>query len=324
MNFQNTILYRYEPSSVRSLRLRGQWTPFFDEAFGDNEARQETPIGQQPSTFRIVTYNIWFDAALKPQRTAELLSLLASSNFDVCCLQEATQSFEEALRSDPYAQKNWVITSYADQEQTTRSWYGTITLFRKEALWDKWRAEAKLAMFRHSEYQRCLLVLSLTAPDGKEYRIGNVHLDLMADKRRAQLEECAAALTEGTPFVSVLCGDTNIEHYDDLSPMFSAGFVDSGSPVPPSEAPDHDSDPALDNPTFGLWGVKIDGVKPKYFVRRIDYILVKGSASPTNYRVLGDQPIPREKLAGTGADVDEEMHIYASDHLGVCVDLVVN
>src|ERR1700722_19491104 len=65
--------------------------------------------GPPNSQLRVLTFNIWFEAIFKEQRTREVIRLIQELNPDVCCFQEDTPMFEDILRRDPHWRKSWTM-----------------------------------------------------------------------------------------------------------------------------------------------------------------------------------------------------------------------
>jgi endonuclease/exonuclease/phosphatase family metal-dependent hydrolase len=136
-------------------------------------------------------------------------------------------------------------------------------------------------------------------------------LDLNLHHRASQLREALSALSEPALNGAVLCGDTNISSRTEVGLLIDAGFVDSASVGPVG---------SLEQPTYGDWGVQTQGKPNKNFIRRLDYVLAKGLKAQS-YHILGLEKLSADELKGTGADEDEGMSVYTSDHVGICVDL---
>lgn len=132
---------------------------------------------------------------------------------------------------------------------------------------------------------------------------------------------------------SIICGDTNIESYDELSPLLQRPleYVDTFSAVHPPSAPT--SDLAARNHeiytthlTFGT--TYTEDPKP-VGPKRIDYILAHPGGS-LSLRVLGATTLGGEPCRGMGTDGQiyegrckggKGGKMYPSDHLGVIAEM---
>lgn len=132
---------------------------------------------------------------------------------------------------------------------------------------------------------------------------------------------------------SIICGDTNIEGYEELSPLLDGplGYVDTfvSAHLPSAEGSDieaRNNEIYSTHPTFGTTYTEDPiPVPPK----RIDYILAhEGGSSKLNVlsaktvggevcRVRGEDGEVREGACEGGKDGK----MYPSDHLGVVVEL---
>ena len=119
---------------------------------------------------------------------------------------------------------------------------------------------------------------------------------------------------------SIFCGDTNIDVYSELEPLLSAGYVDSWLETHPEFV--HASDFRTVGVTFGTAGLrgshslnKSDGPP-----RRLDYIMTRGM-KVKECKLVGGEPIPKEKWATSSEEQELELDVYVSDHLGVLVDI---
>jgi len=120
--------------------------------------------GPPNSQLRVLTFNIWFEAIFKEQRTREVIRLIQELNPDVCCFQEVTPMFEDILRRDPHWRKSWAMTGLADQLAFTRSMYGTMIVVKKALISAEGRfsANAFFVGLPGTTTGRCLTVLELS------------------------------------------------------------------------------------------------------------------------------------------------------------------
>jgi endonuclease/exonuclease/phosphatase family metal-dependent hydrolase len=145
--------------------------------------------------------------------------------------------------------------------------------------------------------------------------IGNVHLDYVPPIRASEINHCIRHLGSENFTASILCGDTNIISYDEITPLLDAGYLDAGAHGPLTDtgrAPD---------PTYGDFGIKIGNNRPAEGPsRRLDLVICRG-LHILAYKLIGCDPIARKHLKGTGADKEKLMDVFPSDHAGVCVDV---
>lgn len=135
---------------------------------GTNESQtEESP---DPLSFRILTWNIWFETLYKEERTTALIETIKSLNPlpDVCCFQECTAGFERQLQADDWWRTTWAMTKCADQFAVTHFSYGTMVFARRELIEEmEFTAKAWFEPWEVSQTGRGLLVLELTPPKAK-------------------------------------------------------------------------------------------------------------------------------------------------------------
>jgi len=264
----------------------------------------------------LITYNVWFEAIAKEQRALELLRHVYEQNPDVCCLQEVTPAFEAIVRNHPFAKKHWVLTSLRDQQDKTHGMHGTIIFFNKALLKDGWTAHASFVGFPETKMARCLLLLGLSSlAHGTTLCIGTIHLDRTPSIRASEINHCIHHLGSEKSISSILCGDTNIASYAEITPLLNAGYLDAGTHPHLYDAV------RTPDPTYGDFGIKINDGRPAQGPsRRLDLVMCR-NLNIKAYRLLGRDPIARELLKGTGADKEKMMDIFPSDHAGICVDV---
>ena len=129
-------------------------------------------LGETPGrvSFRILTWNIWFENLLQRQRTSALIATVKSLDPlpDVCCFQECTSAFERQLEGDDWWRKTWVMTKCADQFAVTGFHYGTMMFVRRELVERmEFKARAWFEPFETSQNGRGLLIMELTSPKSK-------------------------------------------------------------------------------------------------------------------------------------------------------------
>src|SRR5277367_3497841 len=118
------LFYKYVSSNSHS-QGSSQWSP----------VSSYPPNTDRVSSFRVITWNIWFDKREQQIRfPAVLTELLSIPLVDVICLQEVTTSFLDLIREDKSIRRDWLITDYTDEShrgEIVPSWYGNIFLVRK-------------------------------------------------------------------------------------------------------------------------------------------------------------------------------------------------
>ena len=148
--------------------------------------------------------------------------------------------------------------------------------------------------------------------------IASSHLDYTPQIRATQFALAISTLSV-TP-TSVFCGDTNIDAYPELEPLFSAGYVDSWLNTHPDSA----NSPDLRNVgvTFGTAGLRgLDmSNKDDEPPRRLDYVMTRGM-KVKKCELVGGEPVPKEEWAISIEEQELDLEVYVSDHLGVLVDV---
>ena len=135
---------------------------------GTNESQPEE--APDPLSFRILTWNIWFETLYKEERTTALIETIKSLNPlpDVCCFQECTAGFERQLQADDWWRTTWAMTKCADQFAVTHFSYGTMVFARRELIEKmEFKVKAWFEPWEVSQTGRGLLVLELTPPKAK-------------------------------------------------------------------------------------------------------------------------------------------------------------
>jgi len=322
----STPLYHYKaPLSISSMGSWKEKTPP-----PHHESHQKNGI-TGPLNLRILTYNVWFDAHFKNQRTKALLEAAAKEDPDVCCFQEVTSGFEGALRQHPFWKKTYTMTSLGDQTKLTKSWYGTMIMVKKAWL-EKggFDVSACFVDFPGSTTGRMLTMLEVSRGGlSRTLRLGTVHLDYTPELRAAHMEVCMRALGGSDPNASgILCGDTNMKSYAEFDQIRAAGWEDAWPAIHPQaegETVSEGSDLLTLDPTYGKYGIRVDGgtrpLNGREFPRRLDVTLCKGLTIKA-CKLVGDQPLSKAVLqAGTPGEVSDEFTVWPSDHVGVCTDV---
>lgn len=120
-------------------------------------------MGDHIESFRLVTWNIWFDKLEQDLRNSSILQELFSiPSVDIIAIQEATTPFLELIQSDKRIRTGWIITDYRDinyGREISSNWYGNIFLVRK-----KWIGNIRgwVKMFPTSNQGRFIEVLEIS------------------------------------------------------------------------------------------------------------------------------------------------------------------
>ena len=132
----------------------------------------------------VLTYNIWFDEKMKPQRAVALMAEIEWSNAQVVGLQEVTQSVLRLLLQNPYLTTRYAFSSAlcappAEDESWEQSWdantgQGGVTPYGCLLLVDKGLDPLFRAVALPSEMGRSLIVATLRALGGLQ--CATVHL----------------------------------------------------------------------------------------------------------------------------------------------------
>ncbi|KAG8904505.1 hypothetical protein FRB99_001638 [Tulasnella sp. 403] len=123
-----------------SLSSSGSWTTYEPDTTRKT-ARLSTTLSSlvrktlnksDKRTLRLLTFNIWFDAFFKAERALAVIRIIEELEPDVCCFQEVTPQFEEALRTSKHFQRYWALTGLDDQLQLTGFGYGTLIAVKRD------------------------------------------------------------------------------------------------------------------------------------------------------------------------------------------------
>lgn len=137
------------------------------------------------NTIRVLTWNVWFEAMFQVERALALLECVKANKPDVCCFQEVTNKFEEALHADKDICRDWIMTSFDDQsKKLTKSWYGTMIMVRKKLL-EGYDANPSYVPFLGSTTGRCLTVLELVSRDPQASETVSAGISAPVDERSA-------------------------------------------------------------------------------------------------------------------------------------------
>jgi endonuclease/exonuclease/phosphatase family metal-dependent hydrolase len=237
---------------------------------------------------KVLTQNVWFEDVISEERYTEILKNIEKIGPDIVCFQECTVQFLEILVSQDWIQ-NYTIS---DRDgKTFMGLYGVILLIKKPIQ----ILRITRIPFPNSKMGRGLITAILLW-EGKQIAIGSSHFESERgsegiETRKAQYKICTEYLfSQGD--IAVLCGDFNIgDEQKESTHLNSLGWKDAC---------------ATGEPTYGIYqpGKIFD-------LKRLDRILYRGNIIPTDFNLLGNEPI---RFIGREP-------IYPSDHLGVCVIL---
>ena len=270
-----------------------------------------------PAQLRIVTYNVYlkggtiFDVdpclqLLFDKRMNGVIDLLAQQDADVVCLQEVTGRALAIFLQCTYIRDNYYTT---DCSGKTLGRYGVLIL-SKYLLRNTELCRIPTRMGRN------LLRTNVCFSSGTYATVATVHLDSMrhsAEQRQEQLRSIEKLLSEGNGsdcsnrnsncLFTVLCGDFNLTDKEDVSPLTSHGWTDCWLEI---KGQTEDT-----GATIGV-NYRSDTHPPA----RFDRFYWRPCALPLVYvekatHRFGDQVIKMDGLQG-----------YASDHIGVVLDMV--
>ncbi|KAE8181199.1 hypothetical protein CF335_g9014, partial [Tilletia laevis] len=237
---------------------RGEWQQLSAEPAPSTSSPHAGPTAASLSPsgkLTIVTYNVWFENFVDEVRHPAIIGLLASTNADVICLQEITQSFLATIRSDAVMQNTLAVRN------------------------------GRLVDLPESKLNRTLLMAELTGLSGTHTQginaltIAAAHLespgaDYAQHARRAQFQFIRARLPESG---AIFCADTNLcteeearlptDHF-----RFRDAWVDAG------HSPDVPTSDSL--------------YKSPYTPRRLDRILYTGDGlQAVSANLIGEAPL---------------------------------
>ncbi|KIO16312.1 hypothetical protein M407DRAFT_86159 [Tulasnella calospora MUT 4182] len=331
------------------MSIKSTWTPI-QPPKPSNKPLSTTP-DSRPTPIRVLTYNVWFDNMFQEQRTRDLLRIIQEENPDVLCFQEVTMKFQRIMHKDPYWKENWTMTKFEDQSvMVGESWYGTAIAVKK-ALHKSFVCKAFLVKFKGTQTGRCLTVVELKPRTfvAQPILVSTVHLDYTPELRKRHFRIAIDTLSGSSPdkpIPSFICGDTNIDSYNEIQPLLDAGFVDSWiathppTPVAPATSPfsdptsgatatpppEYSPDLIHVDPTYGQTGVHLPGKPKKENVRRLDYLMCRNMNVKTA-KLVGTEPIDKDKVNLSFGNEEQKalegVKVWPSDHVGVLVDLEV-
>ncbi|KAJ3054231.1 hypothetical protein HK097_002347 [Rhizophlyctis rosea] len=260
------------------------------------------PTPTPSSSIKILTYNIWFDNLYLPHRWLAILSLIAKHQPEVVCIQEATEGFINLLKNDAVARERYIVL----KNFVEGSWYGCLILVDRTKL-DIVRATS---VTFPTQMGRALIVVEVIGKKDVSNlplcRIATSHFESMhySSETRFQQFTIASQIVKDTsisnPFISVVCGDTNLELPNEVDLPQQVGFRDSWLDTHPEEEVGH---------TWGITYPKM--MRGEERPRKLDRVLYleKEGVKVVNIGLVGDQPV----------EVDGHS-IYPSDHIGIVAE----
>lgn len=251
------------------------------------------PVG----AWRLLTFNIWFDALGADRRTAALIEEVIASDADVICLQETTPRSLSRVLADSRIRQMFVAADVAGE--THDAWYGTATLVAVRVA-----AGASMIYKSFSSVQgrrACIVRVPLL-----DLHVCNVHLESNRENAHKRLEQLGVArdLLAGAAR-AVIAGDFNLhagrDDEDAAMRRVLEGFADVWNALHPDEP---DGGLTFDNTANAI--CCLSATEPVRL--RIDRVLARGLA-PASIEVRGREPIGRFA----------ELDLFVSDHFGVLV-----
>ncbi|KAG9038899.1 hypothetical protein FRB95_013577 [Tulasnella sp. JGI-2019a] len=322
-----TPLYGYHAAL---LGLRGRWVPIQPPS----EAPSTTRNRNNPTSLKILTYNIWFDVLFKAERCDAVMRIVEEEEPDILCFQEVTPGFEAKLRWNSYFRKNWYMTGLDNMIMHTGSHYGTSIMVNRKTLkrLGVW-ANAFWVDFPGTQTGRVLLGLEIAENNtgNPTFNIGTIHLDYTPQQRAVEFGICVQSLAEsinGAPVTaSLFCGDTNATSYPETGLPLAGGYEDAWMtthPLTMEELGNSGVDLLKRDVTYGAAGIRTNGgskaVQGKEDPRRLDLVFSKGF-KVGGCRRVGDVPIGNEYLKHLDDEKLKDLQIFPSDHVGVVTEL---
>ena len=288
MNVSAQIYQAQQRTTVQKLKFK-------KEIYGWEDYATRTLVQQTtkvPTSFRIATLNIWFDASFNKQRFEASLENLRNLNPDIIGLQECTKLFLEILSNNKWIQCNYIVSDLTTC--TFNGWYGVVMLVKRS------RSDVQFLSFTKHDFQskmgRALVVANLNI-GGTNISIGSSHFesgDLDEPVRKIQFEQSTKLLDNEA---SILCGDFNIVEDQRESEYLKNELQWNDAFINFVVTPD------IDGSTFGIY-------QPKpVSKRRLDRVLFKNLTIGSIFNF--------GSLINVRDIDDKESFIYPSDHLGV-------
>ncbi len=247
----------------------------------------ETPV-RDKAQLRLLTYNVLVHPIETEKRAKAVMQIMQDSNADVITVQEAADSFTDALRQSGWAR------SYDRTPQQASSCAGQMIL-------SKFPVTQSDCMPLAGRQGRLALITTVQTPDGPLH-IATSHLEsplVDAYTRMEQLAEISAKL--GNTGDALIAGDFNFGDEGPETMSLPKGYTDFWTTLRKGEAgftwDNERSDMAKLSPE------RFPGEES----RRLDWILLRSDKwQPSEVRLVGDTPIkPGDKS------------LFPSDHFGV-------
>ncbi|GAA2373203.1 hypothetical protein Cme02nite_01840 [Catellatospora methionotrophica] len=252
-----------------------------------------TPEPAAPGRLRLLTWNtLWdrydSDRIDTARRRPALLTSLADADADVIALQEVEPDLLTLLCAAPWVREHYTLSAAMDAPAPG----GLVLLSRLPV--------REVGSHRLAPHKAAVAIVVDTATGPLVIAATHLSSDHSADGARRRQDELTL-LAEGLSDLAadvVLMGDFNDES---SAPTAMLGMDDAWTQV---HGPG-DTTPTFDPVTNPLAAVSsLSGV-----ARRLDRVLLRGSASAATATLVGDQP-----TAG----------LYPSDHFGVQIDLALS
>lgn len=313
-------LYTIRPYRYRS--SRGSWkhatTPTRDEV----QDMLDDPDAREPSSVRIVTWNVDFQSAHAKQRLTAALRHIEEKVLEcrgnagappeptVICLQEVHKDALPVLLHDTWVKKHFLLTPISTSKWPEGAWYGNVTLVSK----DLTVVRCEIMHFSPSEMQRTALatyvMLSEPEPSGISavVCVVNTHLESLppgSPARNKQLGLCSRFLKQSEVRGGVVVGDMNAICPEDIELEKTCDLRDAVKGPEAKMSPDQH--------TWGYHGQNMSPEGKKYPCGRLDkvfYLPTRG------YRI---DPVER---IGMGLKLtDKPGEPWVSDHFGLVTTL---
>lgn len=84
--------------------------PNFTYLFKIFKIEQETSSNPQTTSFKFLTYNVWFDSFFRDERMKELFEILKNTSPDFIGLQEVLPEFFQCLVQQKWVQENYYVS----------------------------------------------------------------------------------------------------------------------------------------------------------------------------------------------------------------------
>lgn len=264
-------------------KLRSVHSIFFDDSLGRLiKGSLKSSSFPRPSTFRILTYNIWFGVQDFEARTAELLRIIEAEDADFVGLQEVTPTFCQRLLDSKSLLRKYRVSA-VDFEA-----YGNLILSRHPC--EFFVLDLKSTMGRKA-------ILCLFEAGDSRVLLANVHLESLANAhvRAEQLASLSNFLTEAGNFG--LFGDFNF-----------------------SEANEERNVPSAVDSWLELYGAQGGATWAKGGGWRPDRVFLGGGLVPLSAKLVGTENLPKYKDLGGGRP-PKGLVTTPSDHFGLVVEV---